>query len=146
MHYRVFVIVNELSDILVHGAMRPHEGEHWDWWRPGGRYDGYFEPEDVAKARETQNGFNFEPQCETLEHNHIAVRDWDKLPDNRRSCYAYVEGDEWHECERWVEGKEHAKWEGADGGFVRYPEFEADLAAALARHPEGFVVVVDVHN
>lgn len=143
MHFRGFVIVDELSEDAVNAAMAPFQDKEWDWWRIGGRYDGYFEPEDVAKARETSRGFNFDAVNEQLAHNNLPAKD---VPADRRSVYFFVEGGGWSECERWVKGKEHAKWEGADGGYVEYPDFQERLSAALARHPEGFVVVVDAHN
>lgn len=142
MHYRIFAIVDDLSEQAVADAMEPHQHDHWDWWVIGGRYDGYWEPEDVAKARETHRGFNFDDVNRQLDHNHVRTRD---LPEDRRACCAFVEGGDWTPRERWVDGAP-PKWEGASGAFVEDPEFSSKLSAALSRHLDGYVVVVDAHS
>lgn len=142
MHYRGFVIVDQLTETAVSAALAPFEGEQWDWWVIGGRHDGYLQPEDVAKARETHRGFNFDDVNRRLVNNNLPAKD---LPADRRSVYFFVANGAWVECKNWVTGAP-PEWEGADGAFVKDPEFGTKLDAALKRHPDGYVVVVDVHN
>lgn len=42
---------------------------HWDWHRPGGRWDGWI----VGNPQSSGNGFNFGPIHETVQNNRIAI-------------------------------------------------------------------------
>lgn len=64
------------------------QGE-WDWWRPGGRYDGYVTDNVLSE------GFNFHKVFETVENNIAPVS---KVLKDRKSCYSLITPDGlWHE-------------------------------------------------
>lgn len=61
----------------------------WDWWRIGGRYDGYI----TANRQSSEDGFNFNARHETIKNNCRPVKE---LPENLVP-YAIVSPDgEWH--------------------------------------------------
>ena len=150
MHYLGFVIVPEPTEEAVSMAMEPHgcdeeneTGGYWDWYRPGGRYDGYLVSDDEMKARKTDNGFNFQPENKRVDRNCCLARD---IPADRRRVYFFVSDGEWVECESW-DNNAPSKWdEGGKGAFVETPNFGDKLDAALAAHPDHWVVVIDAHN
>jgi hypothetical protein len=141
MHYRGFVIVDKPTKEAVNHAMQPFGGEErvddkWDWYRCGGRYDGYLAGDDEMKRRETHDGFNFDDANESAELNHCAVA---ALPGDRREVYFFVADGHWVEQQFYVAGFPH-------GRFMENPEFAAQLQAALDTNLDKFVVVVDAHN
>src|SRR5215472_14171450 len=94
MHYRGLVIVNRPTDRAVKKAMAPHGfdggGSRWDWWRVGGRFDGYLQKEEAARA--THGGHNFDPSHQDIARNHVRVAD---LPADRRDVNFFVSDGEW---------------------------------------------------
>src|SRR5687767_4893841 len=95
MHLMGFVVVTEPTNEAVDKAMSRFEGEHWDWYRPGGRWDGYFQSFEERARRQTHNGFNFDPINEQIDNNTVKVRD---LPQDKKPYFLVVDG-EWHEKE-----------------------------------------------
>ncbi|MEQ8822774.1 MAG: hypothetical protein RIC14_00190 [Filomicrobium sp.] len=142
MHFRGFVIVDQPTNEAVNAAMEPHRegydsetdtgyGE-WDWFRVGGRYDGYLVSDGEMLRRETKGGFNFGPAHTDIARNSVKVSD---LPKDRRSIYFFVVGKEWVAKESW------------DGEtFKDNEDFEGQLSEALKQHPDKYVVVVDAHS
>ena len=45
----------------------------WDWWRVGGRWDGFFGGEEEMKNRESENGFNFNDSHQDISKNCAPV-------------------------------------------------------------------------
>jgi hypothetical protein len=41
MHYLGAVIVDEPTEEALDKAMEGQKDSHWDWYRPGGRWDGW---------------------------------------------------------------------------------------------------------
>jgi hypothetical protein len=111
-------------------------GDKWDWYRCGGREDGYLLGDEEMKRRETHNGFNFDETNKSAERNSCPVA---ALPADRRNVYFFVVDDCWIEREAWVLGY-------PSGRFVENSDFDAQLQAALDANPDKYVVVVDAHN
>lgn len=153
MHYRGFVLVSEPTDEAIAAAMEPHrEGYnedtdeffgHWDWYRAGGRYDGYLVSDEEMKARETDNGFNFQPENKRADRNCCLAKD---VPSDRRAVYFFVADGKWTKRESY-DANAPSKWdEGGKGAFVETHGFGDMLDAALAANPEHWVVVIDAHS
>lgn len=159
MHFLGFAIVPEPTDEAVDAAMAPHQegyepapdGDedggrsfgHWDWYRVGGRWDGYLVSDEEMKARETDNGFNFQPENEQVDRNAVRVSE---VPADRRSVYFFVADGEWVAHETW-DSEAPSSWDkNGKGAHVEVPDFADRLDAALTAHPDHFVVVIDAHN
>ena len=141
MHYRGFVFVPEPTDESVARVMNQHKESytesngytgHWDWYRVGGRYDGYLVSDDEMRSRKTDDGFNFSPDNERIERNSCLAS---SVPDDRRLVYFFVTDGKWISCKTFV-----------NGDFVETPDFSSKLDAAIAAHPEQYVVVIDAHS
>lgn len=132
MHYRGFVFVDQPTDDALQAAMAPHIDEHWDWYRPGGRWDGYLVSDVEMKARETDNGFNFSGANKRIDRNFCLVSE---VPEDRRQIAFFVLDGHWIDRE---------PWNGST--FVTDEEYEAKLARAMGENQSRFVVVVDAHN
>lgn len=144
MHYMGYVFVAEPTKEAVAEAMEDHGGENgdeWDWYRCGGRWDGHFGGEEEMKRRETDNGFNFADMNDNAERNCKKVSELD--PDN--PPYFFVAGYHFVPKEYYnrYEPSRHGKGYGA---IVETPDFMTRWKAALAEHGDKWVVVVDIHN
>jgi hypothetical protein len=141
MHYRGFVFVDEPTEEAVQEAMKYHGGRddswgRWDWYRCGGREDGYLQGDEEMTRRETDNGFNFSDQNKSASRNSCKARD---LPADRQQIYFFVVDGVWVEREIYISGYPHGRFE--DNAL-----FRDQLSAALAEKPDRWVVVVDAHN
>lgn len=141
MHFRGFVIVPEATNEAVAKAMAKFAGKHWDWYRPGGRFDGYFQGEEEMQKRATHSGFNFEPTNEIAAHNAIKAKDLTE----EHSCYFFVAEGKWYEKEYYDDNKPNPLAPSL-GSMVENKSFKTTLIRVLAKHPDHYVVVVDVHN
>jgi hypothetical protein len=139
MHYCIFAIVDDPTETALTAAMAPfssgneREGTdtRWDWYVPGGRYDGYLLGAPEMERRETHNGFNFDKRNRTVEANFCRTTAVDRL----RLPYGFVVDGVWQDRQEW------------DGeNFTDVPDFEAKYLEALNTHPNAWVIVVDVHN
>ena len=131
MHYVGFVFVDEPTKEAVAAAMEDHgvdNGRHWDWYRCGGRWDGYLLGEDEMKSRETDNGFNW---------NH------DGAPHFFVEGYYFVAKEYYNEYEL-------STWSTPEkpnyGAILPTPNFATRYEDAIKRNPDKYVVVVDAHN
>src|SRR5262245_20420955 len=120
MHFRGLVFVPLLKQEAVARAMAPFEGHHWDWWRVGGRWDGYLQGEAEMARRATHDGFNFDDTNQDITLNNCRAA---MLPKDASAYFILVDGE-------WIERDDHP----------------TRLPAAIEAHPDWFVVVVDVHN
>ena len=137
MHYRGFVFVDEPTEEAVAKAMEGYgDGHKWDWYRCGGRYDGYLQGDDEMKRRETHNGFNFDDSNKSAARNSCKVRD---IPADRRQVYFFVANWSWVEREMFVDGY-------PSGRIEHNALFDVQLSQAITENPDKFVVVVDAHN
>jgi hypothetical protein len=140
MHYLVFAIVDEPTEEAVKAVMEEHGGgRHWDWYRCGGRWDGYFQGDDEMKARETHDGFNFDDKNDQAATNCIRVSEI-----GERVPYAFVEGYYFVPRDHYDEFEPNER--GGYGAIVETKGYEGRYRDALAKHPDGWVVVVDAHN
>lgn len=104
----------------------------WDWYRVGGRYDGYVRGE-IAES--TDNGFNFDDRHETVDNNLTLVTELlERWPD---SCsYAILTPD--------------GKWVSRDSpdDFRGKPEddWREEARAVLADYPDHYALGVDCHT
>jgi hypothetical protein len=142
MHYRGFVIVDEPTEEAVDKVMRLHggedAGEKWDWYRCGGREDGYLISDAEMMARNTHHGFNFDETNNSAERNSCQVSE---LPADRRQIYFFAVDWSWVSRETYVEG-----YLAGGSRFEPNAEFKKQFDQALADHPNSWVVVVDAHN
>jgi hypothetical protein len=131
MHCLGYVIVNEPTEHAVEMAMAPFYNNNWDWYRCGGRWDGYLQGPDEEKRRKTHDGFNFDECNDSVERNSCNVSN---LP-GREAPYFFIANGAWIEKETF------------DGrAFVKTNNYDRMLDDALAANPDSYVVVVDVHS
>ena len=142
MHYLVAVILDEPTEEKLDAAMEPFEGEEWDWFRPGGRWDGFLGGDDEMERRSRDNGFNFSPENQQIAKNCCRASEW---PD--KSAYAFVVDGKWTARENWDENAPPPEWApNTPGDIVVDPDYGTKVRAALAAHPDAWVVVVDGHH
>lgn len=108
----------------------------WDWWRVGGRWDGYITKTEVDDG---DGGFNFGKEYESIERNAVKIGDF--LADMEgRSMYAYVTSDG-----QWIE-KGRMGWFG-----VSFDEMDEDAYTKMIKetlskeNPEDYLVAIDCH-
>jgi len=139
MHYLGLVLVENPTREAVEEAMSVGENQYWDWWRPGGRWDGWLD--DKQEERATDNGFNFAEVNERVELNcrRVAELDPEKPP-----FFFVVDGD-WIPKEYWNPWVKspHGDYYGHHLGV---PHFKERWLDALAKHPDWHAIVVDAHN
>lgn len=153
MHFLGIAIIKERTREALDQAMAPFDerdggnpnGE-WDWYRAGGRWDGWLEGEEEVKRRETHGGFNFDPANDDVERNSCLARDF---PFSRGAPYFFlVDG-------AWIAKKtRNPDWDYEKHGFrdeanpFERPTEDYDLqfAEALRKNPDAWAVVVDVHS
>lgn len=141
MHYRGFVFVDEPTEEAVSEAMqefggREESGDKWDWFRCGGRHDGYLQGDEEMTRRETHNGFNFDAANKSAARNSCKVSE---IPADRQKIYFFVAGHAWVEREVYISGYPR-------GRFVDNDLFGAQLSQAIADNPDKWAVVVDAHD
>lgn len=141
MHYVGFVFVDEPTVRAVADAMEPHKGDHWDWYRCGGRWDGYFGGEAEMKSRETHGGFNFDEKNNNPERNAKRVSELGeiKAPHFFVSGYDFVPRTYYNAYEK---SPHHSGF----GAILETPHFNDRWQKALADNREKWAVVVDAHN
>ena len=132
MHYAGFVFVTEPTDAALAAAMASFYEKEWDWFRVGGRWDGYLVSDVEMKDRETHNGFNFDPANKDISRNNCLAQD---LPDDRRRVAFFVADGQW---------MARKEWNGE--AWTERETFASDLERALAEQPDRYVVIVDAHN
>ena len=163
MHYFGLVITapfeQNLSPAGVGYLMEPHReaydeatetrSGHWDFWRIGGRWDGYLisADEDDCEACKRNPSHGYDAVHETIERNHVV------LPRLREDCFGQwlltPEGEWFEKVEPYRERED----------FFRLPREEQDalLEAAekswrhwfiekLAEYRGYAVVGVDIHS
>lgn len=144
MHFLGFVVVDEPTRAAVEQVLAPFEGEHWDWFRAGGRWDGYFKGEDEMKRRETHNGFNFDPANDCVESNAVLLKD---VPANKFTPYFVAFDGQWHERETYRADVPNPEYPNSGiGSLVKNPNWEELLKILKETFPNRYVVVVDIHN
>ena len=111
-------------------------GAKWDWWRIGGRWDGAILSADIAQARTTCHGFNFEDANELPRYNYAQLKTL--LAEEQLFIpFAVLTPDgTWHEKGKmgwWaIVTDEQDNW-------------HAQVAELYARHADDYGVVVDCH-
>jgi hypothetical protein len=148
MHYLGFAIVPSPTRAAVDAAMDPHRDRNdamgqFDWYRPGGRWDGYLVSDGEMKARETAAGFDFAPRNKSIARNCCRAN---AVPPGRRSVAFFVVDGRWIAQQRWDPNAPSDWLPGERGAYVETPGFADLLDAALAAHPDHWVVVVDAHD
>ena len=141
MHYLGFVFVDEPTNEAVAAAMADFKDREWDWYRPGGRYGGYFGGEVEMKKRQTHDGFNFEDSNESAAANCIKVAD---LPEGRTPYFFISEA-------TWVPQEYYNDYEKSPigdyyGAILPTPDFKKRWKEALEINKDKYIVVVDAHN
>jgi hypothetical protein len=165
MHYFGLVITapfeQNLSTAGVGGLMEPHRETyneateethgHWDFWRIGGRWDGYLiDDQDCAECDRTNGHHSYDPVHESIERNHVV------LPRLREDCYgAWLltpEGEWIEKVEPWQDDPDFfAKVRDDDAAFKRInAEYEKSwrryFIEKLAEYRGYAVVGVDIHR
>lgn len=141
MHYLGFVFVDEPTNEKVAAAMEDHKNEYWDWYRCGGRWDGYLAGPEEEKRRETSGGFNFGEQHDQASRNFCRVAD---LPPDKKPHF-FVSGYDWVPREYYNKYEKSPHFDGY-GAILETPHWEDRWKAALEKHKDDFLVVVDAHN
>ena len=140
MHYLGFVFVNEPTEAAVETAMAYHKNIEWDWYRCGGRWDGYLLGEDEMKARQTHNGFNFDDANKSAGRNSCLVKD---IPEGKEPHFFVSDYD-------FVPKQYYNKYfendRGSFGAFLDTPKWRERYNAALAKNTDKYIVVVDIHD
>lgn len=106
------------------------EGEHWDWYRVGGRWDGCIR--GTCAECSTDKGFNFSPKHELLVNNTLDVEDVIGLAtkeDYILPCYIVVDS-MWYDF--------HV--------FDKSTKDNSGLLELLGKHVGKVMVALDVHN
>lgn len=141
MHYLGFVFVDQPTKEAVAEAMEDHKDTKWDWYRCGGRWDGYFGGDEEMARRATDNSFNFQPRNDDASTNFCKVSELpaDKRPHFFVVDYCFVPKEYYNEYEKSPHGDFY-------GAILPTPHWEERWQAALVKHADKFVVVVDAHN
>jgi hypothetical protein len=73
MHYFVGVILPEdrCNENGVEDALARHEGNRWDWWVIGGRYDGL-----IKGVKSHSEGYPHRTYNRSFENNYIKISDY----------------------------------------------------------------------
>jgi hypothetical protein len=117
-HYLTFVFVDHPTDAAVEAALKPFEGDPWDFYYCGGRWDGWLRgPEERERRRNVHRGFGG-----NAEQNSCRVTE---LP-------AGMEPNVYVADNKMI-------WE-MDGE----KNFLQSFRAALEKHKDKFVVAVDI--
>ena len=124
MHYLGFVIVSEPTETAVAEALAPFKDQEWDWYRCGGRWDGYLQGETPR--------YNFEDIHDQVARNSYRVRDLPALIP----YFVVFDG-------KWLSRK---KWDYRAHTFVEVSEYHDKVRDALAERHDDYVVLVDAHN
>lgn len=141
MHYLGFAIVKSPTEEAVKEAMDDFHERHWDWYRCGGRWDGYLGGDEEMKRRETHDGFNFDEGNNCAARNSVRVSDYAGdaphffvTPDGY-----WIPREHYDEFVKSPHGERY-------GAIVPTPEFESRWEQAKAKFSDHFFVVVDAHN
>ena len=108
----------DLEGIYYHTTA--NDNAQWDWYRVGGRWDGYI----TNNPQESENGFNFDGKHETIENNNILVS---KLPNDKIPYGLVLPNDEW------LDKDSSGNWRNL---------FEE----SLAKFTDHYIVSLDCHN
>ena len=109
----------------------------WDYWRVGGRWDGFI----TQNQRSSQNGFNFGDEHETVENNSVKTDELlaqGETTFKRLMPYALVDETGWHQ-------KGEMGWFGTSSNEMDRDAWENAVRAILQKHPGDLVVSVDCH-
>lgn len=102
------------------------ENSKWDWYRIGGRWDGY--PIGDVRVSATDGGFNFDEAHESLTYNLAHVKDALVL-DHLPFCILTTEGE-------WIEK-----------GFSKFgPRQDEDIRTILRQNSDKYLLCVDIHR
>jgi hypothetical protein len=148
MHYPALVLVpNEtkksaipdlVSDMLLPyyvnvliepGVYPPNPHAEWDWWRPGGRFDGLL-------PQQSNNGYASEDDALEPEWTRNMAKVADLPPDLIPAAIITPDG-EWHDWYDDVKQFESSEREG---------KWDQIAKAILSQHRECIAVVVDYHS
>ena len=150
MHYLGFVFVDEPTKEEVAEAMAPFEDKEWDYYRCGGRWDGYLLGEEEQRLRETQNGYNFGGTHDDPSKNCARVSE---IPPGKDPYFFvtkryFVPKRHWSDHEPRLKDGIPYVYDGETmyGGVVDTPNWEERYKEALEVYKDKWVVVVDIHN
>lgn len=148
MHYIGYVFLEKPTDEALDEAMAPfgpgsETSQNWDWFRAGGRWDGFFEGQEEMDKRGRDHGFNFGAENEQISKNCIQAK---YLLSRNEVPYFFVFDGKWFTKEMWDDDAPSPYKEVVTGAFVPTPDYEARYRSTLAENLELWVVVVDAHN
>lgn len=156
MHYRVLVILEELSIDGLAKLLEPYgDGREWDWYQVGGRYTGLFDgydPEKDAANMEACQYHRAGPDCPHCKGTGTSVKwptewvkhDGDQMPVSQlteahvKAVYAVVCDTGWFSRQRYI------PWARNLPSFV--DQAMPPLGWIQEAYPNGLAVVVDCHN
>jgi hypothetical protein len=107
-----------------------HLGSRWDWYRIGGRFDGWI----TDNEQSSDNGFNFHRRHETVQNN-IATTEG-ALTRNKLPCAVITPDGDWHDRgDLWQFGLRDEERQKCDERIRRI----------LRKYPGHRIVIVDAH-
>jgi DNA-binding transcriptional MerR regulator len=128
--YAEYVRFHETFDTEGRPISTYNSKSKWDWYRVGGRWDGWI----TGNEQSSQDGFNFDARHETLENNTATTEE--ALAANKIPHAIITPDGIWHERGQmgwWaVLITENDKW-------------DDEAKSILARYPRHRVVIVDAH-
>lgn len=142
MYYLTVVFVKEPTEEAVAKALEEFKNSHWDWYRIGGRWDGWLQGEEEMKKRETDHGFNFAPENRQISRNFCKVKEhrWEETP------HIFVDSERSYFLPRTYYDEFALNISGRYGDIVDTPHWQVRWEETLAYYRDDFAVVVDIHN
>jgi hypothetical protein len=141
MHLRGLVFVEEPTWQAVSLAMTPFLNERFDYFWPGGLFDGYLISDDEMRTR-TEGAIDPFDRPLDVQVQANCCRSSD-LPFDRRSIDFFCTNDVWVSAEAWGTAA------GAEDECAERRQdqaFSERLSAAIVEDPQRFVVVMDIHK
>lgn len=125
-------VYDHITQVMApyHEELEDVENPKWDWYRVGGRWDGWV----CDNKKQSENGFNFDTKHETIENNHALTDEMirkDKIP------FALVTPDG-----KWNEKGKMGWWAVVSDENSNWPKDAKELLGEFAGHQ---VVILDAH-
>jgi len=109
--------------LALETVMNPHEGQEWDWYRVGGRWDGV-----ILGKSEDAGPLNYGEEHEKIDNNCTVANLLIKEIDQKNTVIPHF-------------------LVTPDGQWLRNDNRDRNMyLSVLSEYPDCFVVGVDVHN
>jgi hypothetical protein len=116
-----------------------NDNGHWDWYRPGGRWDGQL----TGNPQSSDNGFNWDETHQTINNNRLPVSEYlkrGKPGENDFGCFGVVLFKD--NTPTWID-----RYQDKDWNTTPRDEWVDKLFNILEQFKIGFdIVSLDVHS